>query len=278
LSPVPTTRLGDPVPILRLMRDGSVVVTEHGEPDCVLDPTDPLSLLVHIRSLPEFEDGLTAHELMRCLRPWSGILSKMAWLDFGRWDRAMAEPPTALLSDFEDTDAGEDEPPLRAVALAPIVRGTVWKKGRMTLTISWETHGIYAWPRKDRDTESEDLFCSLTFSPPHSWAHLPLHLERRAWIFDNDHTRKRRRILDAEIQSSGTAPSRLELTPSFLEAVVIGFLNSISFYGDPEETATVFETIAERARSVQLGGSLGNEFTFRNIGLDDEEEAEPTKH
>ncbi|CAO3419992.1 hypothetical protein [Azospirillum doebereinerae] len=51
--------------ILRLERSGAITVAEHGEPDRILDPTDPLALLAHVRSMPEFEQGLTVAEGMR---------------------------------------------------------------------------------------------------------------------------------------------------------------------------------------------------------------------
>ena len=83
-----------------------------------MDATDHLALLGHVRSLPEFEPGLTVVELMRCLRPWAEVLSRMGWCDFVAWDRALALPHLRLVADVVDEPAAQYEPPVTAVAFS----------------------------------------------------------------------------------------------------------------------------------------------------------------
>lgn len=77
---------------VRSIRNGTIIIAEHHEPDRIMDATDHLALLSHVRSLPAFEPGLTLAELIRCLRPWADVLSRLGWCDFKAWDRALALP------------------------------------------------------------------------------------------------------------------------------------------------------------------------------------------
>jgi hypothetical protein len=264
------------MPVLRMLRNGGIAVIEHGEPDRMLDPADPLSLLTHIRSMPEFEEGLTAHEMMRCLKPWSAILSRTGWLDFDRWDRAMAKPPSKFPDDSVDRSAEDNDPPLSSVAIIPVLNARLRKKERPNLNLTWQTVGLYLWPRVDPDMKHEDLHCSLSFSPPQSWAHLPIILERRAWISEIDYAREGRRILADGIGSTATAPSELEVTPTLLSAVIVGFLDDISYHGDPDEAKKTGEMIGEMVEAIRNGEAIGTECTPGFMGIDDEDDQ--TRH
>ncbi|CAO3379220.1 hypothetical protein [Azospirillum argentinense] len=237
--------------ILRLERNGAITVAEHGEPDRVLDSTDPLALLAHIRSMPEFEQGLTVAETMQCLRPWADVLSRMGWCDFVEWDRALAIPPRRLLDDAADPTQKHGEPPLGSVVIAPTISTTAEQERQWSLDITWETRGVFAWPRVDHHTGHQDLYCSLSFTPPAQWAHLPIRIEQRAWIGSMDLAGTDRKIFTEEVVSTNIAPSTVEVAPSFLDAIVLGFLDDISFYGNPDETSEIWEEVLETAEAVR---------------------------
>lgn len=236
---------------LRLMRNGTIIIAEHREPDRIMDATDHLALLGHVRSLPEFEPGLTVAELMRCLRPWAEVLSRMGWCDFVAWDRALALPHLRLVGDADGKPAAQDEPPVAEVVIAPTITATAERRGQWTLDITWETKGVFARPRVDDQTGRQDLYCSLSFTPPAEWAHLPIRIERWAWISSMDFGGKDRRLFINGIASTSNEPSTVEVSPSFLDAIVLGFLDDISFNGSPEETSEVRNEVFELAEGVR---------------------------
>lgn len=120
---------------VRLMRSGTIIIAEHREPDRIMDATDRLALLGHVRSLPEFEPGLTVAELMRCLRPWAEVLSRMGWCDFVAWDRALALPHLRLVGDAANEPAAQDEPPVTEVVITPTITATAERTGQWTLVV-----------------------------------------------------------------------------------------------------------------------------------------------
>jgi hypothetical protein len=50
------------------------------------NPQDPLDLLEWMGLPLEFEEGITLLEIMRCLRPWSDAVSRIAKVDFASWN------------------------------------------------------------------------------------------------------------------------------------------------------------------------------------------------
>ncbi|MBF5096590.1 hypothetical protein F1643_21615 [Azospirillum sp. INR13] len=236
---------------VRLMRNGTIIIAEHREPDRIMDATDHLALLGHVRSLPEFEPGLTVAELMRCLRPWAEVLSRMGWCDFDAWDRALAPPHLRLVGDTDGKPTAQDEPPVAEMVITPTITATAERTGQWALDIAWETLGVFAWPRVDDHTGHQDLYCSLSFSPPAEWAHLPIRIEHHAKISNMDFAGTGRRLLTDAVASTKHAPSTIEVFPSFLDAIVLGFLDDISFHGSPEETLEVREEVFELAEGVR---------------------------
>ena len=239
------------MPVLHLNKDGSIIVAEHGQPDRPLDPADPLDLLSQIRSLPEFEDGLTVGEMVSCLRPWSAVLSRMGWLDFDAWDAAIKAAPA--VRDACDPFFSAEEPPVAAIVISPVLTERIDKKGNMTLLTRWDSHGEYAWPCVNAETGHQDLYCSLSFLPPSEMASLPIRIDDRAWINTQDFRHKGRRILAHGIESTGGTPSMLRGPACFFDTVVLGFLDDISFHGDPEETKDVGEHLASLVAEIKAG-------------------------
>lgn len=154
---------------LVIHRDGKVLAREHGEPDVTLDKDDPLALAQALRALVEFEDRLTSAQLFRALRPWAMLLSRAAWMDFDSWQGSAARASLQLVNE-EPTAHGDDDPPLDAVVIHPVLsvhRDASEGDAGTTIAIHWRTSGRYASPRPD-GFGGEDRFCSLSFAPPQS--------------------------------------------------------------------------------------------------------------
>ncbi|MFP5514822.1 MAG: hypothetical protein ACLGJC_17270 [Alphaproteobacteria bacterium] len=246
---------------VRLMRNGTIIIAEHREPDRIMDATDHLALLGHVRSLPEFEPGLTVAELMRCLRPWAEVLSRMGWCDFDAWDRALAPPHLRLVGDTDGEPTAQDEPPVVEMVITPTITATAERTGHWALDIDWETLGVFAWPRVDDETGRQDLYCSLSFSPPAEWAHLPIRIERHAKISNMDIAATGRRLFTNAVASTKHALSTIEVFPSFLDTIVLGFLDDISFHGSPEETLEVRDEVFALAEGVRNEVSADHDWT-----------------
>jgi hypothetical protein len=232
---------------LTIHRDGRVLIAEHGEPDRHVS-LDPFALASCFRAVVEFEEGLTSAQLMRALTPWATLLGSAAWMDFGAWAAASGRPHLTLATSEEEQP---DEPPIDAVVIHPVLRLTSdcprRKRKRVEDTIAfavrWRSSGRYAWPRPN-GFGGEDRFCSMSFIPPAQWAHLPLLIERRAMV-------------DA-LRLGSDAPhlpdleaAQLTVEPTFFDAVVLGFLDDISFHGSPVDTQARFSELQELVKDAE---------------------------
>jgi len=222
---------------LFIRRDGAVTVDADGVKRD-LDRHDGLDLLRYLRSPTAFEDGLTSAGLMRALEPWGEALSRMAWFDFGAWSAAITSAGPAAA---RGAAGGTGTPPVEAIVISPVFAGRRPRKGAPSILVRWQTGGRYAFPDPDGMR-----FCSMSFFHPSEWAHLPLLIEDRLWLSESDHLDRGRRILDAAFSSTGDEPSELTACPSFFEAVVLGFLDDISFWGGPP-AAVEADAVPERA-------------------------------
>ena len=250
---------------------------EASDPGIVLDRNDPLALLPHLRSGVELEMGLTAAGLVRALRPWSEILSKMAWIDFDAWDKAIAKPPLRVVeasnekpfegeasSGTEGTEgaggpaagrtlfdaAQKPEPPLAAIVIAPVLHMARRRRGASDVQISWQTSGLYGTPHIHQDLGIEDLYRSISFSSPAEWAHLPLILSKNCWTSEMDLAGSQATLdgapmLSPDLQSKRNTPSNLKTYPSFFDAIVLGFLDDISCFGDPDDIAETRDEVMQ---------------------------------
>eukprot|EP01036_Dinobryon_divergens_P057776 gene57775-77110_t len=115
---------------------------------------------------------------MRALKPWGSLIGCAAWMEFDEW-LAASERPHLALARAASGDAADDEPPLDAVVIHPVLSlHSVGRRQRepITVNIRWRVSGRYSRPRPDGHGV-KDSFCSLSFSPPAEWAHLPLILD-----------------------------------------------------------------------------------------------------
>jgi hypothetical protein len=200
---------------LVIHRDGRVLVHEHGEADRLLDNDDPLALAEAFRAIVELENGLTSAQLFRALRPWAALLARAAWLDFNVWQASATRAPLRLITE-EPNRRGDDEPPLDAVVIHPVL--SVHQDGeqelaRASIAVHWRTSGGYATPRPN-GFGGEDLFCSLSFAPPESWTHLPLLSMQRSWL-TTSRCFVKRHPRSAPPRTVSSPPCPASLTPSF---------------------------------------------------------------
>ena len=238
---------------LLVCRNASILVRETGQPDRLLDPADPLAILAHLRSRTSFEEGLTSAGLMRALRPWAEVLSRMAWIDFDAWDKAVTKPDLRVVGPGSSPPERTDDPPLAAVEIAPVLEMYRRRRGHLEFYASWRTSGRYSRLRICPHSGAEDIHCSLSFTRPSEWAHLPLVLGERAWTAELDATPRGRAsgddrtiLFPPHLASGRLDPSPIEMTPVFFDAVVLGFLDDISHFGDPDESAEIGAEIEGR--------------------------------
>jgi hypothetical protein len=226
---------------LVILRDGRVAARDYGEPDRVLDREDPLALTQAFRAFVEFEEGLTSAQLFRALRPWAAVLSRAAWMDFDAWQTSATRAPLQLVTEEANACSGA-EPPLDAVVIHPVLsvhRDDANEGKDVAIAIHWRTSGRYVSPRSN-GFGGEDIFCSLSFAPPQTWAHLPLLIDPTVEVDEDEALR------NASPTISATTEARLLASPKFFDAIILGFLDDVSFHGSPLETAEVGDEIARR--------------------------------
>lgn len=226
--------------LVAISRDGSVTVSEHGEEDRVLDPADPLAILPCFRAAVELEEGVTAAQLMRALKPWSAVLSRAAWCDFDAWATAMDRP---FIEEAEDADDR-----IACLEITPSVH--YYGKGAdRTVSTSWQLSGRYEKPLTGPDGHTFET-CSVAFCDPRLIGGLPIRIVDRAPTIDFDRNK------DVEREEIG-------VETDFFSTIVLGFLDDLSFHGSPEDTEEVGDgirrSVAEILASLAAEPGTGNE-------------------
>lgn len=232
-----------------IKRDGTLVVREHGEEDEFLDPSDPFAIVYPFRAAVELEEGITPFQMMRALSPWSDAISAAGWFDFDGWLRAMTRPLVA--------EAREEPDRLAGIEIHPVIHVQRRKASgeRMAeVFVAWQSRGRYANPVVGRDGRV-DAYCSLSFLNPGLLGHLPVTIVREASVNDI-HVHAPWREAPILSPASPGVYGRLECTPSLFDAVILGFLNDISFHGTPEATQVVAEDLREAVRRIDEGEAV----------------------
>jgi hypothetical protein len=196
-----------------------------GEVD-TLDASDPFAILRIMRSSVEFEVGLTPFHLMRALRPWDGALSACAWIDFDPWLRAMEGPLLKV--------AVADDERLSGIEIHPSVNVRRMAKGgkrEAKFTIDWRTLGRYASPVASSGGRVDET-CSVSFMDPREIGHLPISIIDKPSVMEIGSPRGTKGVFREGADIDWT----FSCVPTFFDSVVLGFLDDISFHGNPEET------------------------------------------
>jgi hypothetical protein len=206
-------------------RDGRIVARTHGRPDRVLEPTDPLALAAHLRSVVTFEDGLRPCDLMRCLAPWGAFLSRAGWCDFHAWHEAICRPPLRLArpGDVEETR-------VERVVLHPAVRTHIPHRDLPELEIAWEASAHVGGPHGTGRLEEVNQL------DPRLWSRRPLVIETRPQLFEFDLSGRQRSLFSDRVGIEADGGSRMTIRPTLFDTVVLGFLDDVSFHGQPAAT------------------------------------------
>lgn len=216
--------------MLQFLRDSRIVVKEHGSADTVLDRDDPLAILDVLRSGVELEPGLTAGGLLRCLSPWSPLLSKLGWLNMHAWTSTAS---TAHLRDANGIDMTDPER-LDGLVLRPSVQFIDRRGGPMELTVDWSVSGRYATPFTPAGSNRSERYCSISLSPLETWINLPV-------------------AVDAVVEPVPPVGVPMTVSPSFYDTIILGFLDDISAFGDPEETISIRAELLQAIQDIEQG-------------------------
>jgi hypothetical protein len=233
---------------ITIQRDGRILLEEHNEENRFLDPSDPYALTMVMRSHTVFETGLTLRQLMKAIRPWKEVFGSAGWMNFDAW---FAEIDRTHLSQVT-TDLDDDRDPLASLEIYNIVSLDRPDGGHLELHSYWDFHAYYQTPVETDGVVSKT--CSVSFLPARVYANLPIHINYKAKIHDDqaDYLEGRRPVLTAERPG---IYSHIETNSSFFDIVVLGLLDQMSFHGDPEETEErgdeLFETVAALRKTIE---------------------------
>jgi len=235
-----------------------VIVGEHGEDPRPADREDPFDALRWFRAMVELEEGITAFQMMRALKPWSRALSAAGWIDFDAWFAAMSAPMVREAEEDEDERLSGIE--LHPVAYVSRDR----REGERTASVSvaWRPLGRYARPRQVHGRTEEH--CSVSFVDPRLIGHLPLSVCTTLQVQD---MRAMRPWLERPVlaESLPGVYGRLVEHPTFFDAIVLGFLDDVSFHGLPEETAEVAEGLIRAVDGIRSGEDRLEEFLSLDV-------------
>lgn len=232
---------------ITVLKDGNILVHD-GDEVRVMDKDDPLDILPAFRAPVAFQPGLTVLELLTALRPWSVVLSAAGWMDFEAWYAAM--------SATGEPDELDESERLAAIELFPYFHaarqpGDGGKQA--AISFNWRPLGRFATPRVD-EAGKVDAHCSISFCDPRLIGSLPISISKIPVV--------ERHVLDcARTVLRERQPGiyeRLTVEPSLFDTIVLGFLDEISFFGNPDEAAEAAEELRETLAEIRLT-ELGQE-------------------
>lgn len=229
-----------------IQRNGNLVVRERGAEDNVLDPSDPFAIVDVFRAVVELEEGISPFQMMRAMKPWSGVLSEAGWLDFDEWFKAMERPFVQVAGDEADRLAG--------IEIYPVVDVRRTKCGDIReaeVSVSWRPRGRYLHPVEGHG-DRIDAYCSLSFVDPRLLGHLPVTIVREASVNDTRACAPWREV-PVLPSSIPRVYDRLVCTPTFFDTVVLGFLDDISVHGTPETTQEVADELRHCVDRIKAG-------------------------
>jgi hypothetical protein len=213
---------------ITIQRDGRIAIREHNSEVRYADPADQFAIFQLFRAHTIFEDGLTLRQLMKALRPWKNVLDRAAWMDFDAW---LTAADKTHVTDVNDPDADENVVSVEIYCIIDLYRQD---NGTLNIGTHWDFHGRFAKPVDLGSGHLTDV-CGLSFTAPKEFANVPILINPVPSIHDIavGPPEGKRPILS---EASPGAYSRIELTPTLFDTVILGLLDNLSFHGDPEDT------------------------------------------
>lgn len=215
--------------MLRFQRDSRVSAVEIGQPDTLLDREEPLAILDLLRASVQFEPGLTAGGLLRCLSPWSDILSRLGWISLEAWTSRAAKAHLRLAqAPTEDPEA------IDALVIRPVVGRHPRRRQPDVLSVHWSVFGRFAKPVLYPGFSKPEHFGSISLLPIEEWINLPVLLVEEAAFPGEDGT--------------------VCIESSLYDTIILGFLDEISASGDPDDVSHIRQTILKAVDEIKGDG------------------------
>lgn len=226
------------------------------------------------------EDGITVLEVMANLRPWASTVSQLAETDLLAFlaeahAPARGTPDEAIVAieirwvgeisvEYRYADDGGD--PFDRMRRIPGSRSYEFLPGErlgakgLRFQACWEALGRYGTPQRlHEDSERLEEHCSLLGYPANLWAHLPVTIVPDGELADlTDRERdlgKRAGLFRPQAVGYTRLPSWPELhlslhEPSLFDAVILGLIRPMGFFGSPEDRDAVIDDIRQDAASL----------------------------
>lgn len=227
---------------ITIQRDGRIAIREHREEVRYADPENPYALFEIMRAALTLEDGLTVRQLMRCLRPWKASLSASAWMNFDAWLEKMDQTHVV-------DAATDDNDRLSQIEISCYVDLNRFDDDIfLHLNTHWSVRGRLVTPFEEHGHVHET--CGITFTDPKRYSNLPLKIIPYAAVHDHNvgNPQGCRPVLKSRRPGVYSA---IKLCPTLFDTIIMGFLDDVSFHGDPVDTEDRFGEILERLEEVK---------------------------
>jgi hypothetical protein len=227
--------------LIKICRDGSLKVGDDNDIFQSLDTSDPFAVPHILRGHVTLEDGLTVRQLFKALRPWSSFFSSSAIMNFEEFSNGVDQ--TYLV------EADASVTPLLHVEIYPVLQLRRLENGSLTVGAYWDFCGRYGTPIDVGYGLMSDIV-SLSFVDLKTYANLPIVISNKAKVISHGLEvieRSRPLLVD---QMAGIY-SHIEIPPVFFDVIVLGFLDKISFFGTPTETAQVADEIKSSLQTIE---------------------------
>ena len=232
----------------------------------------------------EFEDGLTVREFFLNLKPWADLLVGIACMDFPAFVAEVEKPLAAdahtdlshieiyASASLEAKPAFEREGDLFD-NMTPIAGGRLYRwnsptpkiTDRLEFEHSWGYSAYYKEKQVEDhgDWKNEYDHCSVSYCPLTRWHHLPIRFAPKMTVYDEaggvgaDYLTVKEPLFNPNhpwVKTIRTDDGRLvrhELevdapTPTFMDAIVRGFLWDVGFHYSPAQRDEMVEDLIEK--------------------------------
>ena len=245
------------------------------------------SFLYNLGRSFSFEEGLTLREMMVNLKPWAGLISDLADMDYSAFLREVEKTPKVMTIDGKSADPQyADFSHIEISGCITIDALPKYKKkqssdeddwlGRINspmitdkyhITEMWDYSGIIKTPYFDENAGMQVSRYSLSFVPLCEIAHLPVILKTNIGLYDQSPGGGSRShlshgcslfnpdnpLLTAHKGMDGTVCTygvSVPYNPSFFKAIILGVFREMGFHGSPESRDERLGEIHERIDEV----------------------------